>query len=374
MTSGEGLGGKLTSTGVSCSLQGLWVGKSFSSGQRKQCCWHKWRVHFHLPVPIAKHLWADVSFNLILGNNNFSLKFLYIYTTTKKCSTNACSFAAETWWSLELRRQIWVETAKLSGTGSPREPQPPSPQLAPPVTKVVQNFPFYYYYYLNFFLTLAAFFFQFKTKCSSLGVCLKLSRDPWGWLFSGRRQKQQSSQGPFCTFTEIPETCGLGTGISAWFSRSGFCAICLHAGTYSTESLFSWACKFSKDASASEHTSATSQILYMLTWVLINHTLFVLELWRENLTKLVMAAPRQENDFCLLSELLFLFPLNITEEWNVWWKCRKWKKKKWRECKRVNKIKNSGEVRTEWGYNWLGIGKGALALAAQEQQGCELVC
>lgn len=116
-----------------------------------------------------------------------------------------------------------------------------------------------------------------------------------------------------CTITEITESYSLGKGISTLFSKIGFCAICLYAGTYSPASLFSRACKFSEDASASEHASVPLQIFCVLTWALIKHTMFGLGQQKGNLTKLVTAAPRPWNYFSVILGLLFHFPLGIVE-------------------------------------------------------------
>lgn len=54
--------------------------------------------------------------------------------------------------------------------------------------------------------------------------------------------------------------------------------------------------------------------------------LFGLELHRWNLAKLVMAAPRHSNYFCLMLLLPFFFPVKILGIF-FWWKHRKWVKK-----------------------------------------------
>ena len=259
-----------------------------------------------------------------------------------------------------------VGTGRLTGTSVAGYTTwtKPSSSTAPLTTKVAQNFPMYFFK-LGF--TSAAFSVQDEMFCSTeqaaqrgCGVTLPMDvfkkhiyvalRDMVSghggdglvgrlsdlsrlfqplWFCDSRSLPQTElsethgvcrswecawKKMEVCTITEITESYSPGKGISTLFSKTGFCAICLHAGTYSPASLFSRACKFSKDASASEYTSVPLQILYVLTWALIKHTMFGLEQQEGNLTKLVTAAPRQRNYFSILSWLLLHFPLGIVEE------------------------------------------------------------
>lgn len=63
------------------------------------------------------------------------------------------------------------------------------------------------------------------------------------------------------------------------------------AGTYSTETSSSWTCVFSKSLLPGRLTQFRCRSLQVLTWALIIHALFGLELHRWNLTKFVIAVP-----------------------------------------------------------------------------------